>query len=920
VSDTATTGSVEAGDQPPIEVAPAGDAWTPAPLLDELVVFSADDTDTPAETAIAPVDLYSVRGDVDVEEPPAVAAPVNAVEMPAPSSSSWFVVDGQPYDPGDADADVPLATGGFRAFAERSAREDVTGTTDSGPAMRAAFVFPDVADMPRAAGSYFGLDTDADAPLPAVDLAADATEAEVDASANTDASPVLDSEPLADAGTNDEVPPAFAAVAVIEEEPIVEIVAAVDAAVDPDVDAHEEPAVAAEVDEPVVVEAVDVETFDGATVGEGDAPGAPKPSGESGTDILAVEHVIDDVVDVVLAESVEEPAAAPAPGAEPDPPVPVEAEPAPLPEVLPDVVPEVVIVDGGLDRNAWDHLPSELPVVDGDVVEDGLLQAAATETDAETLAAEDDEHETEPAVAVGVNAAAMAASGSKKKRKRSRRKKGQPPVAAPVAAPVRISAPEPVVLPRLALEAVASAPVEPVLTVPPVVEASSPNDVPAPSHRGRSLLDREVPTWTPSEHIEMRVRPLLPRPEVVAPEADLGSTGIAAAAAPARDVVALPSAVGPTSAAAGAMPPPNEHVLLFEPEIRAVGMPDVDEALPKGRNAAVTSMADALGSTVSSARSGPVERSHVTLPPPAEARTWNWRRVAAAAVFFALFNGVAFAAWWWVQPGAYGTLVVQTAQAGVEVALDGKAIGKTPFREEVAPGRHTLTLRHNGQSREMPVEISLGVVTTQALEWPLPDGGARGSLQVTSTPTGAKVYVNGELRGEAPLLLDDLPAGKQELTLRGDAGTVTVAATVVAGETTPLDVPIFAGWVVVDAAVEMNLLLRGAKIGSTMDGQILLSPGRHQIEAVSDTLGFRRTLSVTIEPGEVKRVAVSVPPASLQVQDEPGSEVFVDGDRVGTLPGVLKVPLGTHDVLVKRPDGTERRQTVTVRAGGTATM
>ena len=273
-----------------------------------------------------------------------------------------------------------------------------------------------------------------------------------------------------------------------------------------------------------------------------------------------------------------------------------------------------------------------------------------------------------------------------------------------------------------------------------------------------------------------------------------------------------------------------------------------------------------------------------------------------------------------MQPGAYGTLVVQTAQSGVEVVLDGQVIGTTPFREEVAPGRHALTLRHNGQKREMPVEISLGVVTTQALEWPLPEGGARGSLQVTSTPTGAKVYVDGQLRGEAPLLLDDLPAGKQELTLRGDAGTVTVSATVVGGETTPLEVPIFAGWVIVDAPVEMSLLLRGAKIGSTMDGQILLSPGRHQIEAVSDSLGFRRTVTVTIEPGEVKRVAVSVPPAPLQVQDEAGSEVFVDGDRVGTLPGVLTVPLGTHDVLVRRPDGTERRQTVTVRAGGAATM
>ena len=332
------------------------------------------------------------------------------------------------------------------------------------------------------------------------------------------------------------------------------------------------------------------------------------------------------------------------------------------------------------------------------------------------------------------------------------------------------------------------------------------------------------------------------------------------------------------------------------------------------------SMADAIGSTTTSpARPAPSEWSHVPTAPAAR-RIWNWRKVAAAAMFFALFNGVAFAAWWWVQPGAYGTLVVQTAQSGVEVVLDGQVIGTTPFREEVAPGRHALTLRHNGQKREMPVEISLGVVTTQALEWPLPEGGARGSLQVTSTPTGAKVYVNGQLRGEAPLLLDDLPAGKQELTLRGDAGTVTVSATVVGGETTPLEVPIFAGWVIVDAPVEMSLLLRGAKIGSTMDGQILLSPGRHQIEAVSDSLGFRRTVTVTIEPGEVKRVAVSVPPAPLQVQDEAGSEVFVDGDRVGTLPGVLTVPLGTHDVLVRRPDGTERRQTVTVRAGGAATM
>ena len=170
------------------------------------------------------------------------------------------------------------------------------------------------------------------------------------------------------------------------------------------------------------------------------------------------------------------------------------------------------------------------------------------------------------------------------------------------------------------------------------------------------------------------------------------------------------------------------------------------------------------------------------------------------------------------------------------------------------------------------------------------------------------------------MLLEDLPAGNLEMTLRGDAGSVTVTATVIADETTPLEVPIFAGWVLVDAPIELAIIVKGTRIGTSTDGQILLSPGRHQLEAVNEALGFRKAFTVLIEPGEVRRVAVAVPPASLQVQDEAGSEVFVDGERLGTLPGVLRVPLGTHDVMVRRPDQSERRQTVTVRAGSTVSM
>ena len=282
-------------------------------------------------------------------------------------------------------------------------------------------------------------------------------------------------------------------------------------------------------------------------------------------------------------------------------------------------------------------------------------------------------------------------------------------------------------------------------------------------------------------------------------------------------------------------------------------------------------------------------------------------------MLLALFQGAAFAAWWWVQPGARGTLVVQTTRMGVEVLLDDKVVGRTPFREEVAPGRHKLGLRQGRTVREMPVEISVGVVTTQSVDWPSTVGG-KGRLQITSTPAGAEIFLQGKSRGTAPLLLEDLPAGDQSLMLRSDAGTVNVTATVIADETTPLDVKIFAGWILVDAPVEVNLLLRGRdRIGSSMDGQILLPPGTHRVQAVNDALGIRQWLTVTVEPGAVNRVPFTVQPASLTLQEE--SEVFVDGASAGSTPGTITIAPGTHDILIRRGDGTERRQAMTVRSG-----
>ncbi|MGI8672972.1 MAG: PEGA domain-containing protein [Luteitalea sp.] len=492
------------------------------------------------------------------------------------------------------------------------------------------------------------------------------------------------------------------------------------------------------------------------------------------------------------------------------------------------------------------------------------------------------------------------------------------PLPVPARLPVAPTVPPPAATPLLAPpEPVTRSPASPSATMiegsavgePQVAQEERASAAVRPT---RSLVDREVPAWTPPLNLSsIRECPPLPV-EPLPPAADVAD-------APTRD---LPAG----TQASPAWSPQGSSLLLPEParpgeiEIRAVGMPDLAEYVPRPSHPALTTMADATASTASHARQAPTDGWHPPVPATPDRRSVNWRRLIAASILLALLQGVAFAAWWWAQPGVHGTLVVQTAVDGVDILIDGAVVGRTPFRGQVSPGRHKLTLRHGDRRRDMPVEISLGVVTTQALDWPEAAANATGSLQVTSTPTGAEVLVRGVAKGKAPLLLEDLPAGPQPITLRGESGTVTVTATVRPGETIQLDVPIFAGWVVVDSPVELSLLINGTRIGSNMDGQILLSPGSHRLEAVSEALGFRQRFTVTVEPGEVKRVTVRLPTAALQVQDDDGAEVYVDGDRVGALPGNLRIPLGTHDVVIRRRDGGERRQTVTVRAGDTVTI
>jgi hypothetical protein len=293
----------------------------------------------------------------------------------------------------------------------------------------------------------------------------------------------------------------------------------------------------------------------------------------------------------------------------------------------------------------------------------------------------------------------------------------------------------------------------------------------------------------------------------------------------------------------------------------------------------------------------------------------NWRRTFAAALVVSLLEGVAFAtAYWYVAPTETGSLMIETTPPGIDILVDGRVSGHTPYVGALAPGRHTIELRQGTNSRVIPVEISGGVQTWQRITWS--KGLKTGQAHVTATAPNARVTVDGKDMGVTPLTISTLAAGKHMVTIESNSGTVNTPMSVSPGETTELDVPIYPGWVSVLASVELQIFEGDHFLGTTESEKLLLAPGRHKLDFVSEPLGYKHSQSVMVTPGATAALSIVMPKVPVAIEGQPGSELFVDGEPAGKLPvRDLRLPLGTREIVFKLPDNTTRRQVAVIKNG-----
>ena len=196
-------------------------------------------------------------------------------------------------------------------------------------------------------------------------------------------------------------------------------------------------------------------------------------------------------------------------------------------------------------------------------------------------------------------------------------------------------------------------------------------------------------------------------------------------------------------------------------------------------------------------------------------------------------------------------------------------------------------------------------------------GGRKGTggLVVKTSPAGARVLVDGKARGVTPLTLTDLSPGSHEVALESNAGTIHRTVTVAANETAEIDESIFSGWVAVYAPFEVAISENGRVLRTDERNQFLLPPGIHQIRLTNKRLAYDSVQQVEVKPGETIALRLTPNPSTLTVTASEAAEVWLDGARVGDTPlSALPVPLGTHDLVVKRASGGERRFPITIGA------
>jgi hypothetical protein len=119
----------------------------------------------------------------------------------------------------------------------------------------------------------------------------------------------------------------------------------------------------------------------------------------------------------------------------------------------------------------------------------------------------------------------------------------------------------------------------------------------------------------------------------------------------------------------------------------------------------------------------------------------------------------------------------------------------------------------------------------------------------------------------------------------------------------------------VSSPIELQVLEGDRVLGSTTDGPVVATAGKHELDFVNTEFGYQSHQVVDIKAGQIVPMRISPPDGRVSINAVPWAQVSIDGNAVGETPlGNIVLPVGEHQITFRHPQLGERIQKVIVKA------
>jgi len=273
-----------------------------------------------------------------------------------------------------------------------------------------------------------------------------------------------------------------------------------------------------------------------------------------------------------------------------------------------------------------------------------------------------------------------------------------------------------------------------------------------------------------------------------------------------------------------------------------------------------------------------------------------------------------------------GWASITSEPTGAKTIVDGKPIGQTPLeRAELSVGEHRLNLTKD-KFASVNASFTISDNTETKLNYRLEQ--TTFAVDISSNPTGARVYLDGTLRGATPFKGLDLSAGDHPIKIEKDRyATYDGKLTVKAGKE-PISFnfdlePLFGTLRVSSTPPGASVYLQDRLIGRTPLESSDVPAGRHNLRLERDKYK-PVTIQATIRGNDITSLDIDLEPKPgyLDVKSLPtGAAVYVGDRYIGDTPvGRVELKPGEYTVRLTRPKFKEVVLPARIESDGTTSL